>query len=249
MIGRTYWGIRVNGDVPMGKRRFWFVALTTSALLAGTGAEAHASADHAIAIWDMSERGGDRMYDSSEHGIEGRIGRDVARVDGAFRFGRLEPDTPPARPEHLVIVPDDRELDPGTRDYAITMRLRTSNHFGNVIQKGQATVSGGSYKIQIPNGRVQCWFRGSAGQLLVTAPRPINDGRWHTVRCERNSDGVEVAIDGRTVASRWGWTGSIANSWPVSIGGKTDCDQVSVGCDYFAGDIDYISIEVDQDAW
>ena len=131
----------------------------------------------------------------------------------------------------------------------MTVRLRTVNHFGNVVQKGQATVSGGSYKLQIPSGRVQCWFRGSAGAVLVTAPRPINDGRWHTVRCARTADGVTLSIDGSWVAGRWGRTGLIRNSWPLSIGGKTDCDQIDVGCDYFAGDIDYLEIDASGHGW
>ena len=30
---------------------------------------------------------------------------------------------------------------------------------------------------------------------------------------------------------------------PLTIGGKVDCDQVKVTCDYFAGDIDWVRIE------
>jgi hypothetical protein len=232
----------------MGKRHFGIVTLAASAILAGTAGTATASASHTIAMWDMDESGS-VMYDSSGHGLDGRVGREVQQSGEAYRFEKLEPDTPPAHPQHVVTVADDRELDPGTRDYAITMRLRTKYQFGNIIQKGQATVSGGSFKMQIPNGRVQCWFRGSAGSVLVTAPEKINDGRWHVIRCERSREGVALRIDGRTVAGRWGWTGSIANSWPLSIGGKTDCDQIDVGCDYFAGDIDYIAIDVDGHAW
>jgi hypothetical protein len=233
----------------MRNRRLWIVTLAASAVLAAPS-PAEAAARHAIAIWDMNESSGARtMYDSSGHDLHGRIGREVGRGAGGYRFDRLEPDTPPARPGHLVIVPDDRELDPGDRDYAITVRLRTRDHFGNIIQKGQATVSGGSYKMQIPNGYAQCWFRGSAGAVLVAAPRSINDGRWHTVRCERTRQGVALSIDGRMVAGRYGWTGSISNSWPISIGGKTDCDQIDVGCDYFAGDLDYVTVEVDDHAW
>jgi len=233
----------------MRNRRLWIGMLAASSVLA-PASPAEATARHAIAVWDMNESYGARaMYDGSGHGLHGRIGREVGRGAGGYRFDRLEPDTPPARPGHLVVVPDDRELDPGVRDYAITVRLRTTDHFGNIIQKGQATVAGGSYKIQIPNGYAQCWFRGSAGAILAAAPRPINDGRWHTVRCERSRQGVALSIDGRMVAGRYGWTGSISNSWPVSIGGKTDCDQIDVGCDYFAGDLDYVTVEVDDHAW
>ena len=234
----------------MRTRRLWIVTLAASAVLAGTGGTATADARYAIAAWGMDESSGTRMlYDSSGHGLHGRIGGEVGRGRGTFTFGRLDPDTPPARPGHLVTLPDNRELDPGGRDYALTIRLRTKNHFGNVIQKGQATVTGGSYKIQMPSGYVQCWFRGSSGQVLVSSPRPANDGRWHTIRCERTYDGVLLSIDGRVVASRAGRTGTISNAWPISIGGKTECNQIDVGCDYFAGEIDYVTVEVDDHAW
>jgi hypothetical protein len=234
----------------MGKRHFGIVTLAATAVLAGTAGSAAASADHTIAMWDMDESSRSRvMYDSSDHGLDGRIGREVERTGDYYRFSRLEPDTPPTHPQHLVTVGDDAELDPGSRDYAVTIRMRTRYQFGNIIQKGQATVSGGSFKLQIPNGHVQCWFRGSAGSVLVTAPNKINDGRWHVVNCERSHDGVALRVDGRTVARGWGWTGSVSNSWPVSIGGKTDCDQRDVGCDYFAGDLDYVAIDVDGHAW
>lgn len=243
------------------KIRRWIVSLAAlPALLSGTSATPAAAhptfspaagraADYPVAIWPMDEPAGSRiMHDSSGHGLSGRIGDEVgtgAHYSGAlgYRFGRLEPDTPPTHPHHVVIVPSSRLLDPGTGDFAITMRLRTVYQFGNIIQKGQATVPGGSWKLQIPNGHVQCWFRGSEGQVLVTAPQQINDGRWHIIRCERTSERVSLAIDGRTAAGKYGATGRISNNWPLSIGGKTECDQRRVGCDYFAGDLDYVAIE------
>jgi hypothetical protein len=231
------------------RSRPFAVAVAAASLLLGTAAPAGAASSRVVAIWDMNESPGSRtMTDASGHGLRGSIGHDVetgVRVGGArgYRFEKLEPDTPPTHPGHLVTVRDSAALDPGNRDYTITIRLRTTYQFGNIVQKGQATVSGGNFKLQIPNGVVQCLFRGSGGQIIVTAPRRINDGGWHTVRCERSDSGVTLGIDGSTVARRSGWTGRIANSWPVSIGGKTDCDQVDVGCDYYAGDIDYIQID------
>jgi len=231
------------------------MAVSAFLILAYPGNPARADSGHTVALWEMDEPAGSQvMHDSSGNGLNGMIGREVGtatQVDGyrGYRFGRLEPDTPPTHPRHLVVVPDDGDLDPGTRDFAVTVRLRTIEQFGNIIQKGQATVPGGSYKLQIPSGKVQCWFRGSAGAVLVTAPRPINDGRWHTVRCTRLADGVTLEIDGSWVAGRWGRTGSISNAWPVSIGGKTSCDQITVGCDYFAGDLDYAEIDAAGHNW
>jgi laminin G domain protein len=230
-------------------RRLIVVLAASTAVLACTSGTASAAADYPVAIWAMDEPAGSRtMHDSSGNGLNGRIGDEVgvgSHYDGAlgFRFPRLEPDTPPTHPGHLIVVPSSDLLNPGSGDFAVTMRLRTIYQFGNIVQKGQATVPGGSWKLQIPNGHVQCWFRGSAGQVLVTGSQKINDGRWHVIRCERTDGGVSLTIDGRTAAGKYGPTGRIANNWPLSIGGKTECDQRSVGCDYFAGDLDYVAIE------
>lgn len=233
----------------MHGRRCFAVMITAAVLLAGAAPPASAGSRRLIALWQMNESPGARtMADGSGHGFRGSIGGEVGtgvRVGGAtgYRFSRLEPDTPPAHPRHLVTVPDYAGLDPGTRDYAVTVRLRTTDHFGNIVQKGQATVAGGNFKMQIPNGIVQCLFRGSAGMVIVSTPRALNDGRWHTVRCERTTPGVTLVVDGSAVAHRSGRTGAIANSWPLSIGGKTTCDQVDVGCDYYAGDLDYVEVD------
>lgn len=236
--------------------RRWIVTVTASIVAVGSAAvPARATGGYPVAHWAMNEPAGSRvMYDSSGNGLHGTVGGEVvtARRSGdvlGYGFSHLEPDTPPAHPQHLVVVPDYPVLDPGDRDYAISLRLRTLYQFGNVVQKGQATVAGGSFKIQLPGGKVQCWFRGSAGQVLVTAPRPVNDGQWHTITCTRYRTGVNLAVDGVAVATRPGPTGTIANSWPLSIGGKTSCDQVEVGCDYFAGDLDWVQIDAAGHDW
>jgi hypothetical protein len=222
--------------------------LAAATLVIGAATTADAASLRPVALWEMDETAGARtMYDDTGHGLNGTIGREVAtgtRVSGAtaYRFSKLEPDTPPARPRHLVTVPDKSALDPGERDYAVMIRLRTTYQFGNIIQKGQATVSGGSFKMQIPNGIVECLYRGAHGTIIVRSTRKLNDGRWHTVGCERLDESVELWVDGSRVARKYGHTGRISNSWPVSIGGKTDCDQVDVGCDYYAGDLDWIQI-------
>jgi hypothetical protein len=235
----------------MSSRRTLVVLMTTAVVVLGTAAAATARPGYRVASWQMNERGGaGTMIDSSGNGLDGSIGREVLtdlHGGGAtgYRFIRLDPDTPPTHPRHLVTVPDDSELDPGTRDYAVTLRLRTTYQFGNIIQKGQSTVSGGNFKLQIPNGIVECVFRGSNGSILVSSTRRLNDGSWHTVRCERTYADVTLTVDGSRVARRSGWTGRIDNSWPLSIGGKTSCDQVYVGCDYYAGDLDYVEIDAD----
>jgi hypothetical protein len=233
----------------MDSRRTLVVIATTAVVVLGTATAADARSAYPVASWQMNEPGGaGTMADSSGHGLNGSIGREVGtdlHADGAigYRFTKLDPDTPPTHPRHLVTVPDSGELNPGTRDFAVTVRLRTTYRFGNIIQKGQATVGGGNFKLQIPNGIVECIFRGSYGTMEVSSTRRLNDGYWHTVRCDRGYSGLTLTVDGAPVARRDGWTGRIENSWPLAIGGKTDCDQVHVGCDYYAGDLDYVRID------
>ncbi|MFC4071157.1 laminin G domain-containing protein [Actinoplanes subglobosus] len=227
------------------------IALLTCLFLAAASPDAAmaSAGDVKMAVWPMDETTGSSwMDDVSGRGHHGQIGPEVGtglttEYERGYRFERLEPDTPPARPGHLVSVADHSDLDPGGREFAVTVRLRTTHKFGNIIQKGQATVPGGSWKMQIPNGRATCTYRGSRGTIELIAPYRINDGDWHVVRCVRLDEGVFLSIDGFRAASRDGWTGTIDNDWPVTIGGKLDCDQVEVGCDYYAGDLDWITIE------
>jgi hypothetical protein len=233
----------------VSRPRSLLVAVAAGAAVLATTTWAQAAAGTPVAVWEMNEAAGSTvMLDSSGNGFDGRIGTEViigGVVDGAtaYRFPRLKPNTPPAHPEHLITVPDNDALDPGTRDYAVTVRIRTTANFGNIIQKGQSGAKGGYFKFQNPNGIVQCLFRGSTGSIAVGSGSPVNDGLWHTIRCERTSTGVTMTVDGVLAGRRNGPTGSISNTWPLSIGGKVKCDQIEVTCDYYAGLIDRIQIE------
>ena len=39
-----------------------------------------------------------------------------------------------------------------------------------------------------------------------------------------------------------GSTGTVDNAIPMTVGGKIDCDQIDITCDYFSGQIDYLRI-------
>jgi laminin G domain protein len=214
---------------------------------------AHAAANITIANWQMNEGSGATvMLDSSGNGINGSIGSAVQtnfHFNGAtgYHWVFTSPTNPPPKPERLVTVPDSR-LNPGTGDYAVTMRFRTSKTFGNIIQKGQAGATGGYFKWEIPKGFLKCVFRGvnSSGNFIrkeVNSPTKLNNNAWHTVRCERTSTKVTMTIDGSTTVQANGQSGSISNNVPLTIAGKSNCDQQSITCDYFTGDIDWVKIE------
>jgi len=228
------------------------VALVAS-LVVAIASPARAAATTTIAEWQMNEASGATvMVDASGHGIDGLIGSAVitgATYDGAtgYRWPFASPTLPPAKPERVIEVPHDGRLNPEEGDYAVTIRYRTIQPFGNIIQKGQGGSTGGYWKIENPKGILTCVFRGvdGSGNWLrkeVNSGTPLNDGAWHTARCERTSTGLVLTIDGVTHTTS-GKTGSISNTRPISIAGKVNCDQTSISCDYFTGDIDFVRIE------
>jgi Concanavalin A-like lectin/glucanases superfamily len=154
------------------------------------------------------------------------------------------PDTPPAVPEHVVQVPDNSSLEPGSAytTFTVELRYRTKEKFGNIAQKGQATTPGGQWKIQNPLGRPSCLFKGSIGRTATRVPVALNDNQWHVLTCVLTRTRVTAYVDGVEVNHHNGGAGTIDNSFPMAVGGKTDCDQIVVTCDYYAGMIDYLRI-------
>jgi hypothetical protein len=227
-------------------RRGWVALVAGSAalLLLLPTSPASAAATRTLALWDMNEtESPTALVDSSGNGINGTIGSEVVHRGTVHTFGYLKPDTPPAHPGHLDVVNDSR-LNPGTRDFAVELRLRWTRNFGNIIQKGQSGTRGGYFKLQAPSGVVQCLFRGSTGSGGAGSGRPLNDGQWHTIRCERTANAVTFSVDGVVTGRDVGPTGTISNTKPLTIAGKGTCDQVTVTCDYWVGDMDWVRVDV-----
>jgi Laminin G domain len=204
-----------------------------------------------LADWEMNEgSGATTMIDSSGH-VNGTIGSAVqtgVSILGAtaYQWPFASPTAPPAKPERIVQA-NSNSLNPGSGTYTVSLRFRTNQHFGNIVQKGQAGSSGGYWKIENPNGNLTCVFRGtnSSGSFVrkeVVSPTVLSDGSWHVARCARTSTALTLTIDGKVVDTAKGGSGNISNARPLTIGGKLNCDQVKTTCDYFTGDIDYITI-------
>lgn len=223
-------------------------ALLTVALV-GVAFAAPASAA-TLADWQMNEApGAHTMVDSSGH-VNGSIGSAVQTglsVQGAvaYHWAFASPTMPPAKPERLVQA-NSSSLNPGSGNYTVTMRYRTRQHFGNMVQKGQAGSTGGYFKIENPGGHINCVFRGKVNGALkrkaVESPAVLSNNSWHLVVCGRIGFKLTLKIDGSVVDTASGKTGSISNSRPITIAGKLNCDQITTTCDYFTGDIDYIKI-------
>jgi concanavalin A-like lectin/glucanase superfamily protein len=231
------------------RKRF---ATSLVACLAGTALAAAPASAAVLADWEMNEPAGATvMQDSSGNHLNGQIGSSVTTgftVLGAtgYHWPFRSPTAPPADPGRLVVVNNNSLLNPGTGTYSVTFRYRTNQHFGNMIQKGQAG-AGAYFKIENPNGQINCVFRGrnSSGSLVrraVQEPTATSDNQWHVVTCTRTSTGLTLTVDGKVVATAKGNTGNVSNTRPITIAGKLNCDNIKTTCDYYTGDIDWVKL-------
>lgn len=221
------------------------VAAATAMLVAAPGVSGAAVGSGYVLRLELNEPfGAATAVDTSGMKHNGAIGSHVV-MNGSFAdFDRHTPDTPPAYGrEHLIVINDaaDASLDPGTGNFSVEFRFRTKDKFGNILQKGQSHTVGGQVKFQIPGGKLSCMFRTPQGIATATSgTRLYNDNVWHTARCDRTSTSVTLYVDGVRVGRKNGFTGNLNNTKPWTIGGKLECDQIEVTCDYFPGEIDYV---------
>ncbi len=222
------------------------VALGTAIASVAWAGPASAAATATVGAWELNEPpGATTALDTSGHRQHGAVGSDITtgvRTSGAtgYRF----PTWASTAAGHEVIVPDSDRLDPGRSDYAVSVRFRTARFYSNVVQKGQSGTPGGYWKVEVARGVVKCQFRTETGSnLTVGSTRRIDDGKWHTVRCGRSGHRVTMYVDGVHQSTRSGISGPISNSWELAIGGKSRCASDEVGCDFFAGEIDYLRIQ------
>ncbi|MGL5824207.1 MAG: PKD domain-containing protein, partial [Nocardioides sp.] len=201
------------------------------------------------AHYEMNEAAGTTiMQDSGPNGLAAPV--DPSGVasgvtsTGAtgYEWAYRPPELAPPSPERVIQIPDNPALEPGAGPFTVELRYRTSNSFGNITQKGQSASPGGQWKVQAPGGVPSCLFKGSAGQVATSAITPVDDEAWHNITCAYTSTGVTMYVDGEYRSRKNGTAGTIDNSIPMTIGGKLNCNQVEVTCDYFSGGIDFIKI-------
>jgi hypothetical protein len=219
-----------------GARGFFVGLVVLAAALFVSAGSAFAATT--VADWEMNEPPGSTvMLDSSSSNLSGTIGSAVVTgevVDGETAYRWTGQNKAGYHLERLVTV-QSGTLNPGTDPFAITIRIFTGAGDQNILQKGQATTVGGMYKIDMVKGIVICMYRGADGRAAVRSNQTVWDHLWHTIRCERQANGVTLTIDGGPPKTTKGATGNIANDKLLSIGGKAYCDAVTVQCDYYVG--------------
>ena len=168
----------------------------------------------------------------------------ASTFDGAtgYNWVHRPPEQAPPSPERVIQVPDNTNLEPGNRPFTIELRYRTQENFGNITQKGQAPDPG--RPVEDPGtrrhpvvpvqglgwpGRDRC--EDAAQRRAVAQPHlRAHLDRRDDVRRRRLPEPQERPA------------GTINNSFPMTVGGKINCDQIDITCDYFSGRIDFLKI-------
>lgn len=241
--------VRRHPRDPVWRRCSAILSVAGAAIvLIGVASTAPASAAAGVAaLWHLDEApGSTTMVDSSGNGHDGTISPDV--VLGVPGFSGTAYEFTGSNP--IVRVPDPSgSLNPGTAPLTLSAYLKVPSSLGagdyNVLQKGQATASGGAYKLEIVGqitsarfGYPDCAFNSPGVKQRVYGPRAINDGAWHLVECHLTADAVYASVDsvnGKVLPRK---VGSIANTVDVTLGGKPNNTH------YFQGVADEVSISI-----
>jgi hypothetical protein len=204
-----------------------------------------------VAAWEMNEHKHATTLHDAVGNLDGHVGSRTTPSGTFHSFPREDKDG--VYPQHVDTVPDNPALDPGNDDFAVEVRFTwPKTNDKNLIQKGQGDPAGGMFNMKTtvpaagqPEGYIKCLFRGDAGDSQVesyAAPK-LNDGAWHTVRCQRTSAGTAMWVDGTKVDTNDNDSGVISNDWPIAIGGNTVCEDTPTEnniCNYWFGTIGYV---------
>jgi hypothetical protein len=215
---------------------------------AAAGAKSASAGWIQIATWEMNEPAGthgiNAMKDSSgkpgdrdgDIGTLVTTGVVVSGTNKAYEFHSGPKD------ENRLVLVDNRVMNPFRHVFSVFVRFNTTTADGNIIQKGQSNTRGGSWKVELVNGRPVCSFRGAAGRGAISSRQVVADGAWHRVLCVRKRAEVSISVDGGFPRSEPGRTGNIENGAVLSIGGKRSCEAVNVSCQYYDGKIDRVAL-------
>jgi hypothetical protein len=184
----------------------------------------------------------------------------VPREEGtgnAIRFpGECEEADPMDCPRVMIEAEDSADQNPGQRDFAVTLDfLMASSQSGstlgdqNLMQKGNFD-DPGQWKIEIDvQNRATCVFHypdDDGTPITARVQRAVNDGVWHSLRCERRGNLLTIVLDAgtgddtRSVEIPAGDTVDISNDKTIRIGGQ----DVMASADQYHGSLDNILVEI-----
>ncbi|GAA4586790.1 hypothetical protein BJY16_008018 [Actinoplanes octamycinicus] len=195
-------------------------------------------------ISDLSGRGSSLTVRGADNGTV------AINTEGAGRYAAFPAVCPTTGTcgRALLEAPNDVDLNPGTRTFrwAASVRVTAAQLRGkaNIMQKGLAGADS-VWKLQLTGkiGRAQCAMtgKGSTESFAATSARPIADGNWHKIVCERNGTNLSISVDGvpgtrATIPA----TLSVDNAMPLRIGGP----NFGASSDMYHGQLDDVYIQL-----
>ncbi|RYV51753.1 LamG-like jellyroll fold domain-containing protein [Pengzhenrongella frigida] len=199
-------------------RRSPAVLLVAILCALGLATSAQAASQTVLSL-RLDETSGRTAYDSSglkNHGTFGS-GVTVGQKGSSYLFTTGH-----------ITVKTASSLNPGTKPFSFSLdvawdtRVPTSAARDvDLMRKGLASTSGGSYKMEL-KPQPTCFFKGAgATEKYVASSRNVLDGAFHSITCRRSGSTLSITVDGATT-SRSIAIGTIGNSSPLTIGSKPD---------------------------
>jgi len=211
----------------------------STAVAAGVIAVAIASPAEAAptvrALWNMDAV--PTMVDSAGGDNNGKTTTVTMSPDGFYTFDGVT---------SIVSVPHKANLNPGTANTTVKVRLKVAAPPGNgesydIIRKGTSKTATGYYKIELKGTssgmNAACIFK-DGNKVVAQAIAPIPSRTWQTITCTKTATTVTLAVNGTTKRTTTKAVGAIANTVGVFLGGKGD------GTDVFSGLMDNASITI-----
>lgn len=239
-IGAAFGGGRV-GSHPLERTkavrrspRILAACLAATSLLI-VAAPTPAAAATTAALWHMDETSG-QMLDASGSGNSGSL-QNVTRVTPGFNgSGRAYSFN---GSNSRVVIPNSPSLNPGSQDITISVHVkfasRPSGSVGDydLVRKQKPNAV---YKVEIlGSGKAFCKFKGSGGNVAISAGPVLADNQWHTIVCRKTASQVTLTVDGSNFTKN-GSAGSISSTIAVTLGAKPNSG------DWYKGLMDEVSI-------
>jgi len=191
-----------------------------------------------VAVWEMDEKTGSTVKDSSGNGNTGTLTGgptwDVGKVGSALRFDGVD---------DYVTVADNSVLSPGSGNYSVGAWVKIPTNYsavGHVYSNYGSSTNNLVLMYISSTGIPTCVYRdGDNNNITSVASTHIKDDKWHHITCVRNGSAGNLYIDGQFAHSATnGSLGTITTTGMVKNIGKNATGAVG----YFNGLIDQVRV-------
>lgn len=198
----------------------------------------------AAAIWNMDEKSGTVMYDSSGNANNGTITGPVkigqaGHVGTSYLFpgsaGKGYVDVPPSS----SLSPSTFNAGTGASSVDISFWIHTASKptSGDYDLVRDGAYPDNEYKTELlQSGQASCSFHGTSSGPQIQGGPDIANGKWHHIECVETPNSITLYVDGAQVASQTVAIGTVDTS-------HSDATVGSHGTfDWYKGKLDDVTI-------